>query len=311
MLQMERNIRPPFSAAAARRLVEARYGLRVKSIQPLPSELDRNFRITSDRGAFVFKIAHSSVTRAVLELQNATLRHLGDAGLPFPALMDDRAGNSIIDIASDAGDPYRARLLRYIDGVPLSDYQPHSDALLRDIGRRLGEMSAAMQSLRHTEKRLAYRWNLRNLPAVAGYAHDMPADRRKLVEHFLGVCERDLLPALPDLRQSFIINDANDSNILVRAHGRDEARVAGLIDLGDMVYGATVADLAVALAYIMMGARRPLEKASPVVAAYHRAFPLEEREIGLLWVWRRRVSASAFASPGINSGRKRTIRTSA
>ena len=50
-----------------------------------------------------------------------------------------------------------------------------------------------------------------------------------------------------------------------------------------MVYGPTVTDLAVALAYVMMGAARPLERADPVIAAYHRGFPLDEREISLLF----------------------------
>ena len=50
-----------------------------------------------------------------------------------------------------------------------------------------------------------------------------------------------------------------------------------------MVYGPAAADLAIALAYIMMGCERPLDKAAPVIRAYHGDFPLTEDEIRLLY----------------------------
>ena len=283
MLAMETNIRPPFTADQARQLAEEHYGLRVHAIKPLPSELDRNFHITADGGDYVLKIAHSSVSSAALDLQNAALRHLRSADLPFPKLIADTDGRDISRIHSADGEVWQARLLTFIDGIPLSDFRPHSDGLLRDIGSWLGKVSAAMRSFQHEEKRADYRWNLGILPQAAAYARDLPPEKRDLLDHHLRRCGADLLPALPELRQSFVYNDANDSNILVRFAGSPEARVAGFIDLGDMVYSASVADLAVALAYVMMDAERPLEKAVPLVAAYHAQFPLTEREIGLLF----------------------------
>ena len=283
MLAMEENIRPPFTADQARRLAETRYALRVHAVKALPSELDRNFHITTDEGDYVLKIAHSSVSSAALDLQNAALRYLRSAALPFPQPLAATDGRDIIGIQSVDGVAWQARLLTYIDGIPLSDFRPHSEALLREIGAGLGKVSAAMTSFQHTEKRTDYRWNLRVLPQAAAYARDLPPEKRALLDHFLRLCQADLLPALPELRHSFVYNDANDSNILVRAAGPAEARVAGFIDLGDMVYSAAVVDLAVALAYVMMPAERPLEKALPLIAAYHAQFPLTEREIELLF----------------------------
>ena len=135
----------------------------------------------------------------------------------------------------------------------------------------------------HDEKRLDYRWNIRNLPLVAEYGHDLPGEKRMLVQHFLALYGDEVEPALPDLRHSFVYNDANDTNILIRACRDQPARIAGMIDLGDMVYSPTVTDLAVALAYIMMGAERPLDKAAPVVAAYQREFALTESELRVLF----------------------------
>ncbi len=283
MLIMEENIRPPFSSDDARVILGEHSGIKVADIRALPSELDRNYYLRSCAGGeYVLKIAHASVSRDVLDLQNATLKHLRDHTHLFPQLIPARNGEHIAKTKTANGETYHVRLLSYIDGIPLCGFRPHSAELLREIGAKLGSMAAAMQSFDHNEKRLSYRWNIRNLPQVASYGHDLPADKKALLDHFLRLYADEVLPVLPSLRQSFVYNDANDTNILIRADGF-HAKVAGMIDLGDMVYGPTVTDLAVALAYIMMNSKRPLDKAIAVVASFHRAFPLNESEIGVLF----------------------------
>ena len=281
---MEANIRPPFTIGDAQAMVRQHYGLSAVVIRSLPSELDRNFHICSEAGAqFVLKIAHSSVSDSVLDLQNCTLRHLRATMDVIPELIAAKDGADTVHIRATSGDLYRARLLRFIDGVPLSDFRPHSDELLADIGRALGQLSARMQGFQHPEERQTYRWNICNLGEVARYASDLPPAKKALLDHFLRLYAAEVKPALPMLRQSHGYNDPNDSNILVSAAGGECPRVAGLIDFGDMVYGPAVADLAVALAYIMMDSGRTLEKAAPVIRAYHEAFPLREDEIQLLY----------------------------
>ena len=284
MLSMEENIRPPFSPEEACIIAQEHYGIRATAIHALPSELDRNYRLQSASGErYVLKIAHSSVSDSVLDLQNKTQRHLRKTMDIFPQIIPAASGEDIIRIHANDGESYRARLLRYIEGIPLCDFRPHSDALLADIGRQLGALSAAMQGFSHQEKRLHYRWNIGNLSQVARYGADLPPAKKSLLEHFLRLYEDEVAPTLPQLRHSFSYNDPNDTNILVRAQGPARPRVAGMIDFGDMVYGATVADLAVALAYIMMGSERPLDQATSVVRAYHGAFPLREVELRLLF----------------------------
>ena len=284
MLSMEANIRPPFSIDEARAILQKHYDIQPTTIKPLPSELDRNYHFhTKANEQYVLKIAHSSVSDAVLDLQNRTLKHLRATMDIVPELLPGHSGADIISLTAADGKNYRARLLRYIEGVPLSDFRPHSDDLLGDIGAGLGELSAAMQHFCHHEKRLNYRWNISNLSEVARYGSDLPPEKKSLLEYFLHLYEQELLPALPTLRHSHTYNDPNDSNILIRAEGPEAPSVAGMIDFGDMVYSPTVTDLAVALAYIMMHSPRPLERAAPVISAYHRAFPLTESEIRLLY----------------------------
>ncbi len=284
MHSMETNIRPPFSIDEASAILQQHYGIQHTSIKPLPSELDRNYHLQTQAGEqYLLKIAHSSVSEGVLDLQNQTLNHLRATMDIVPQLIPAQNGADTISVTATDGESYRARLLRYIEGLPLSDFRPHSDELLADIGTQLGELSAAMQNFSHREKRLNYRWNISKLNEVARYGSDLPAEKKALLDHFLRLYADELQPALPSLRHSNIYNDPNDSNILVRADGPDAPQVAGMIDFGDMVYSPTVTDLAVALAYTMMHTPRPLERAAPVISAYHQAFPLTECEIRLLY----------------------------
>ena len=281
---MEDNTRPPFSPDEARAIAETCYGIQPAALRELPAELDRNFLLRADAGdGYVLKIAHRSVSESALDLQNKTLRHLRGTLDVIPELIAAGDDADIVRVSAADGETYRARLLRYIEGVPLSEFRPHSDELLADIGARLGLLSARMQDFNHAEKRLGYRWHIGNLGAVAGYGRDLPPDKRALLDYFVGLYEAQAQPALPDLRHSFIYNDPNDSNILVRAAGPEPPTVTGLIDFGDMVYAPTVADLALALAYIMMDAERPLDKAAPVIGAYNHDFPLTDAEIRLLY----------------------------
>ena len=60
------------------------------------------------------------------------------------------------------------------------------------------------------------------------------------------------------LRRSAIHNDANDHNVLVNRDGDLFARgqcVVGLIDFGDIVHSYMIGDLAVAIAYAVLGKR--------------------------------------------------------
>ena len=284
MVQMEDNIRPPFLPQDALDILAAHYDRRAPAAKPLPSELDRNYHLqTEDRRGCVLKIAHPSVSDRVLDLQNAALKHLAPALSEVPRLIRAKDGSEIIHIQDRAGKSYRARLLTYLPGIPLCDFRPHSPELLQQLGAKLGEMTARLTRFDHPEKRADYRWNIRNLPQILPYAADLPADRKAVLAHFAAHYQAQVAPALPTLRHSFVHNDLNDTNILIRLQSDKSAQVAGIIDFGDMVCSPTLTDLAVALAYVMMHSPRPLESAAAVIRGFHSRFALTETEIRLLF----------------------------
>jgi Ser/Thr protein kinase RdoA (MazF antagonist) len=83
---------------------------------------------------------------------------------------------------------------------------------------------------------------------------------------------------LDHLRKSVIHGDANDYNVLVEGN-----KVVGLIDFGDIVYSYTVGDLAIAVAYVVLGKSDPYAAAAPVIEGYVREFSLTKDELDALW----------------------------
>jgi Ser/Thr protein kinase RdoA (MazF antagonist) len=126
----------------------------------------------------------------------------------------------------------------------------------------------------------------------------LPDDRRRLVERFFAEWEK---VDWDRLRFSIIHNDANDYNILVRGSTPSEHRVSAILDYGDVVHSATVCNLAVALAYVMLDKpdgsasvslaaggtpaypADPIAAAAQVVTAYHETYPLTEAEVDSLY----------------------------
>lgn len=94
---------------------------------------------------------------------------------------------------------------------------------------------------------------------------------REMVSVLVDNFEKYTVPLLPYLRKSAIYNDANDYNILVGG-GSDiysfNQNVTGFIDLGDMVHGYVVGDLAIAIAYAILDKPQPLATAAKIVKGY-------------------------------------------
>ena len=216
------------------------------------------------------------------------MAHLGRSLQLCPRVVPTAAGNEIGSVQSPDGRTHFVRLVSYLPGVPLGSTRYHSPALLRDLGRNVGLLDAALASFDHPAVHRDFHWDLANglriVRQYEGLIED--ADMRELVGKLAAGFERTVVPVLPSLRRSVIHNDANDFNVLVGGgsdlYTRNQS-VVGLIDFGDMVHSYTVGDLAVAIAYAILDKPDPLAAAAQIVAGYHAAYPLEEAELAALF----------------------------
>jgi 4-aminobutyrate aminotransferase-like enzyme len=175
-------------------------------------------------------------------------------------------------------------LLTFVNGTVLAQVRPHTTELLRELGRFLGEMDAALQSFTNTATYRELKWDSSRAGWIKEYIkHLGDSKRRALVEDFLALYEAEVVPNLPRLRRSVIYGDANDHNVLVSDPWPQPRKIAGVIDFGDIHYGITASEAAIAAAYAILGKEDPLQAASAVVAGYHGAFPLDELELSVLY----------------------------
>ena len=293
---------PRISATDAQDILATHWGLG-GTLRPLPGERERNFHVyTGDGHEFVLKVASPLEAAATIELQVAALDFLADhlPSAPVPRVVPARDGSRVVphDVG---GEGHTARLLTWLPGRPLAEVSPHTPALLQNVGESLGSVAQALSAFEHPAARRAIKWDLAGAGWIADHLDRVRDDtQRARVERVIDIFTREVRPTLETTRRSVVHNDANDYNILVNrveptstrraedgagatSSGIDALAPSGLIDFGDLLYSHPACDLAIALAYAMMGKPDPISAACHVTAGYHRAYPLTETEIGLLY----------------------------
>lgn len=265
--------RPDVGLADAADAVATLFGLAESDVSELPSERDRNFLITTPDGTRrVLKFSNAAVTASHLDLENEVMRRC-PVGLTMPRPLPAEDGSEL----TRRGEHYM-RLMTWVPGVPLAEQRPLDAALMESVGGALGRLTAALDDLHHPAAPTDFAWDLRNAPGVVAEGLQSITDelRRRLVQAVLGRHE-EIAVTLDTVRRSIIHGDANDHNVLV-----DGSSGIGLIDLGDIVESATVAEVAVAAAYGILDEPEPAPLIAAIIGGYHREFPLTTEEVDLV-----------------------------
>jgi 4-aminobutyrate aminotransferase-like enzyme/Ser/Thr protein kinase RdoA (MazF antagonist) len=320
---LEERVGQTITEAEAERFARELYGLEVTA-KALPGEYDDNFHLTTIQGgtppatgeilarasegsAFVLKIMHPARERELIDLQCQALRHLEEHAprLGLPRVCSLRSGETFASVRSGDGLERLVWLLTYVPGTVLAEARPHSVELLASLGAFLGEMDAALEKFAYPAAQRELKWDL----AAAGWiredlGHVRDASRRALVGKFLTLYESEVSPVKSRLRRSVIYGDANDYNVLVGDALPLPRKVVSVIDFGDMHQSFTVAEVAIGAAYAMLGKSEPLAAAAAVVAGYHRAFPLQEQELAVLYP----LIGARLAVSVTNSAKRATVK---
>jgi len=282
----EARVAQPVTESEAVRLAREIFRLDV-SAKSLPGEYDDNFHLTSPIGReFVLKVMHSAREASFVEMQCQALQHLAKRvpHLLLPRVYPAPSGESFNLATLSDGSKRLLWCLTYVPGTVFVKANPHSPELLRSLGEFLGEMDSALADFSHTAAHRELKWNLARAGWIRDYfQHIADPARRELVERFLQLYETDVMPAMETLRNSVIYGDANDYNVLVGPPSPQPRKVVSVIDFGDMHYGLTVSELAIAIAYAILGKADPLSAACAVVAGYHTRFPLTAAEVSVLY----------------------------
>lgn len=274
---------PPVVAELdAARLLRDHYGIQ-GILKPLVSERDQNFLVKRVDGAScVLKIANSAEAAEVTEFQTAALLHLEgvDSGCPVPRVIATLAGHTQTTISGDDGRLHNARVLSWLDGVPLRHAASKPD-IAEKLGATLAQLGIALQDFAHAADDYALLWDMKR----AGSLTDLLVNLEDATLH--RACQQQLQkfieqthPALKKLRSQVIHNDLNSGNVLVDP--QQTAAITGIIDFGDIVKSPLIVDVAVAAAYLFDNGDAPLSSIIKFLNGYTRVRPLQKEEVALL-----------------------------
>ena len=281
---------PSLKATIARQLAHDLFGLDGE-VSALPSERDQNFLFHTSAGdRFVLKIANGQEARPFLEAQNAALAHVAHRVSFCPTVVPARDGTLLSHITGPTGGIHFVRLLTWLPGVPLGTVIDQSDGLLEDFGGAVAALDAALEDFDHPAIHRLFHWDLaRGIQLVREQCPAIgDAGMRSLVSGLLDrIVARDA-PRFAGLRRAAVHNDPNDYNVLVTLpsdgeHAPTGSQISGILDFGDMVHSYAIADLAIAIAYGVLGKADPLGAAVSIVRGYHRCRPIEDDEIASLF----------------------------
>jgi 4-aminobutyrate aminotransferase-like enzyme len=200
-------------------------------------------------------------------------------------------GAGISEWIAPNGATHFVRLLAWLPGEPLA-LVPQSSGLLEDLGRAVAELDAALDGFDHPAIHRDFYWDLANALSVVRDHAPLIADERMrlLVGSVARQVESRDGARLSRLRRAAVHNDPNDYNVLVSEgelppEGGSHARrtISGILDFGDMVHSYAVADLAIAIAYAILGKPDPLAAAASVVRGYRELRSLDRDEIAVLF----------------------------
>ena len=277
--------RPRIDDARAATLAREVFGVEGR-VSELGSHQDRNFRVVTDDGVRVLKIANRGWGRAAIEAQNAALRHLASRQVPFaaPVPLTSLAGADVAE-AVDGEDRLPLRLLTYVEGTPLSGTHHLSPAVVADLGRLAGHASAALSDFDHPGLDRVVQWDLRQADTVLAGLLGSVADpaRQALVADRAAAASERLARAADGLRIQAIHGDVTDDNVVGHADDAGRIRPDGVIDFGDLTRSWMVGDIAVTAASVLRHGTDDPFAVLPAIRAFHELVPLDDADVAALW----------------------------
>lgn len=271
---------PAVDATRAAAIAAECWGL-LAELRPLSSERDRNYHLTDSTGRqYVLKFANPVEDRDVTNLQTQALLHIAtrDPRLPVPRVIPDRDGAYETLTALDDGTSSVTRLFSWVDGRPL-DRLVAAPALRREAGRVSGRIDRALSDFTHPAAEHDLLWDLRSAGRLRQYVpaiidQDLRARLLRRLDRFDAVTG----PLLDTMRRQAVHNDMNPHNVLVSSSAPH--LITGVIDFGDMVRTALIADVAIGASYF--AGDDPVAGPGDFIAGFHSEWPLSDAEISLL-----------------------------
>ncbi|WP_378178215.1 aminotransferase class III-fold pyridoxal phosphate-dependent enzyme [Aquimarina sp. SS2-1] len=261
-------------------LLATEFGFYTPEIKKLDGYDNINYIVKDQSTPYIFKTyGYSKRLVRILEAETEVLLCLQKEGsnrFPKPIQFLDGTFVKVLDIG---GSKTICRMLSFLEGKFLGDIVP-TEELFYSFGKFLAEMNLAFQQIdNYVLQARQWEWDIQYLHLNKKYLEDIvDPHNRNVVRYFFQQFEENVVPILPGLRKQIIHNDANEWNVLTKT-----GNVSGIIDFGDLAYSQLINEVAIAITYGCYDKENPLDWAPAILKGYHDIFPLEEKEIKVLY----------------------------
>lgn len=275
---------PQVSEAQALQWLAEYYGLG-GTLQALGSQQDLNYRVDSARGRFVLKVCRGDYALSELQAQHAGLKYLAEhSAIKVPRVIAANNGEDLLSLHAN-GEAVHVRLLEYIDGQPLTDFDHLGQDVVAGFGRLCGEMDLALAGFDHPGLERTLQWDARHANALINHLLPVISDeqQRAAIGAAAEQAERHLQPLLDKLPVQAIHMDITDDNVVWQRDVQRHWQLQGVIDFGDLVRTWRITDLSVTCAALLHHADGDPFVILPAVKAYHAVNPLHYEELQALW----------------------------
>ena len=253
-------------------------------LKDLPSYIDKNYLLTTTCGdKFVVKISSQTTPVEEVELENAAMQHIHNKQMSFqtPFVLKNKYNQELLDFNDTDSNTYKFRIISYLEGDLYSQVDINNSDLHDSLGKLIAEITHAFSDFVNPAAKRDLLWDLVNLTRLNPLLKYFESDKKYTLQRILQDILASALPKLKPLPQQVIHNDANNTN-LIASELNGKLSCVGLFDFGDMVYTHRICELAIGMAYALMGQENILKTASSIVDGYQSVNTLLEEEILIL-----------------------------
>ncbi|MBS1882000.1 MAG: aminotransferase [Actinobacteria bacterium] len=274
---------PSFGEAEVAALLAREWGMDA-SVRELGSTQDQNFRVAADGRSYVLKIANRATDRVDVEVGDEAMRVLAEAapGFEVPAVVPTLSGPALTTI-----DGHLARLVTWVDGVPLADAGHLGVPALRRLGELAGRCQVGLAPMAHPGLSRALQWEPRQAPALVDELLGSVAEggRREMARRGIApLLELIAGGGAADLPPAPVHCDVTDYNVVGVVGEDGDVVPTGLVDFGDVVESWRVTEAAhAALSAVFHDLGDPLGGVAEVLAGFAQVAPLTAAEAEAVW----------------------------
>jgi hydroxylysine kinase len=276
---------PNFDENILQHCLYENYGI-TGHFKTLAGERDQNVSVTTQQGQqYIFKISSFDELNESIDLQIQALLYLekNDPQLSVPRQIRNQSGQSYSTLISENGHTHLARLLSYVEGIPISEFDHLPLDAIKEVGNITGRVCAGLKSFNHSAASHFMPWDSLNELIFTDELRQnyTPDDFKPLAEGHLMRLKAYTMPKLLALPRQVIHNDGHSGNIMCSPDSPQN--VTGVIDFGDLVLGPVVVDLAVCLNSMIDHNSDILGATAAMLEGYQKHTVIPDNQLKLLY----------------------------